>query len=80
MATGDAKRFLHAALAGVRTDEGLVNAPAFTIRHDSPSFAPKISDAEIARNIAEAEGFVGPCWTIYLKQPRHYEKRVSQTR
>ena len=45
----------------VRTDEGVVRALAFTIRHDSPSFAAKMSEAETARFIANAEGFVGPC-------------------
>jgi cation transport protein ChaC len=45
----------------VQTDRGMVNALAFTIRHDSPSFAPKMSDQETARHIARAEGFVGPC-------------------
>jgi len=46
---------------GVRTDEGTVKALAFTIRHDSPAYAPKMSDAETASYIAKAEGFVGPC-------------------
>ena len=46
---------------GVRTDKGLVNALAFTIRHDSPSFAPKMTEQETAHYIAQAEGFVGPC-------------------
>ncbi len=45
----------------VRTDEGVVRALAFTIRHDSPSFAAKMSETETARYIANAEGFVGPC-------------------
>ena len=45
----------------VQTDEGIVRALAFTICHDSPSFAPKMSEAETARYIANAEGFVGPC-------------------
>ena len=45
----------------VRTDKGLVNALAFTIRRDSPSFAPKMTELETARYIAQAEGFVGPC-------------------
>ena len=38
-----------------------MNALAFTIRHDSPSFAPKMSEQETASHIAKAEGFVGPC-------------------
>ena len=45
----------------VRTDEGVVRALSFTIRHDSPSFAAKMSETETARYIANAEGFVGPC-------------------
>ncbi len=45
----------------VRTNEGIVSALAFTICHNSPSFAPKMSDAETARYIANAEGFVGSC-------------------
>ena len=46
---------------GVRTDKGMINALAFTIRHDSPSFAPKMTEQETAHYIAQAEGFVGPC-------------------
>jgi cation transport protein ChaC len=38
-----------------------VRALAFTICHNSPSFAPKMSETETARYIANAEGFVGPC-------------------
>ena len=45
----------------VRTDEGVVRALAFTIRQGSQSFAAKMSEAETARFIANAEGFVGPC-------------------
>ena len=45
----------------VRTEKGTVRALAFTIRHDSPSFAPKMSDEKTAQYIARAEGFVGPC-------------------
>ena len=45
----------------VRTDGGVVRALAFTICHNSLSFAPKMSEAETAHYIANAEGFVGPC-------------------
>jgi cation transport protein ChaC len=45
----------------VRTADGPVRALSFTIRHDSPSFAPKMSAEDTARHIAQAKGFVGPC-------------------
>ena len=54
----------HPKWLSVKTETGAVRALCFTMRRDSPAYAPKMSDEETSRIIATATGFVGPC--------RHY--------
>lgn len=44
-----------------KTDKGPVRALSFAIRRNRPVFAPPMPDAEVARIIYQAKGFVGPC-------------------
>ena len=44
-----------------RTNQGPIKALSFAIRRNRPVFAPRMSDAQTARIIYKAKGFVGPC-------------------
>lgn len=44
-----------------KTDKGSVRALSFAIRRNRPVFAPRMSDAQMAKIIYQAKGFVGPC-------------------
>ena len=45
----------------VHTNCGVKKALSFVIRRDSPSYANRMSDENIAKVIAGAAGFLGPC-------------------
>ena len=45
----------------VHTNYGVKKALSFVIRRNSPSFADRMSDENIAAIIAKATGFLGPC-------------------
>ncbi len=51
----------------VHTDNGVKTALSFVIRHDSPSFAKRMSDEATAEIIARAKGFLGPCCQYLFK-------------
>jgi cation transport protein ChaC len=45
----------------VHTNCGVKKALSFVIRRDSPSYAYRMSDENIAEVISRAAGFLGPC-------------------
>ena len=46
----------------VHTDGGVKTALSFVIRRDSPAFAGRMPEETVAKIIARATGFLGPCY------------------
>ena len=53
-------------------------ALSFVIRRDSPSYADRMSDESIAKIIARASGFLGPCCDYLFETARALRKEGIQ--
>jgi cation transport protein ChaC len=58
----------------VETEGGIVAALAFVVNRESGRYAGRLSDEEIADNIAAACGHIGPCASYLLDTVAHLEK------